>query len=219
MLTSSAPPAAGVPMVSNDALAGGLPALSPPVENEDIPALVRATNAGDATARDRLFALIYDELRGRARRQLGDMPRVTLCTTQLVHEAYLKLAAKPLNLNDRAHFFRLTAQVMRQVLVDHLRERNAQRRGGGESHVTLSSDSIAGEALSLDVLALDRALRDLEEDAPDLADLVELRLLAGLDFAAIADLRGQSERSVYRDWRAARAYLKRQLDPVPATPS
>lgn len=173
--------------------------------------LVQAANAGDVAARDRLFSLIYDELRSRARRQLGDLPRATLCTTQLVHEAYLKIASKPLSLNDRAHFFRLIAQVMRQVLVDHLRERGAQRRGGSEQRITLD-EQIGADGLSLDMLALDRALNDLHTESPDLADLVQLRLLAGLEFDAIAELRGQSERSVYRDWRAARAFLKLQLE-------
>lgn len=183
----------------------------------DLASLVQAANAGDDSARNRLFTVIYDELRTRARRQLGDLPRATLCTTQLVHEAYLKIASKPLSLNDRAHFFRLVAQIMRQVLVDHLRERGALRRGGHDQRVTLD-DQAGTDGLSLDLLALDRALNDLNENAPELADLVQLRLLAGLEFDAIAELRGQSERSVYRDWRAARAYLKLQLgaDPVPA---
>ncbi len=185
----------------------------------DLATLVQAANAGNDQARDQLFTAIYHELRTRARRQLGDLPRATLCTTQLVHEAYLKIAHKPLTLSDRAHFFRLIAQIMRQVLVDHLRERNAQRRGGNERRVTLD-EQIGGEGLSLDLLALDQALHNLHEDAPDLADLVQLRLLAGLEFDAIAELRGQSERSIYRDWRAARAYLKHQLEigPTPVEP-
>lgn len=184
---------------------------SPPVAVRDFPTLVQAANAGDGGARDRLFAIIYDELRRRARHQLGDLPRSTLCTTQLVHEAYLKLVDKPLALNDRAHFFRLVAQVMRQVLIDHLRERGAQRRGGDGQRVTLT-DQGSSEGLSLDLLALDAALRALADSDAGLADLVELRLLAGLEFDAIAQLRGQSERTVYRDWRAARAFLKHQLD-------
>jgi RNA polymerase sigma factor (TIGR02999 family) len=184
---------------------------SPPAPVRDFPTLVQAANAGDGGARDRLFAIIYDELRRRARQQLGDLPRSTLCTTQLVHEAYLKLVDKPLALNDRAHFFRLVAQVMRQVLIDHLRERGARRRGGDGQRVTLT-DQGSSEGLSLDLLALDAALRALADSDAGLADLVELRLLAGLEFDAIAQLRGQSERTVYRDWRAARAYLNLQLD-------
>lgn len=183
----------------------------------DLRALVGAANAGDGGARDQLFAIIYEELRRRARQQLGNMPRSTLCTTQLVHEAYLKLVDKPLALTDRAHFFRLVAQVMRQVLVDHLRERGAQRRGGDGRRVTLTDQGVS-EGLSLDLLALDAALRELTDQAPDLADLVELRLLAGLEFDAIAELREQSERTVYRDWRAARAFLKVRLD-AEAAPS
>jgi RNA polymerase sigma factor (TIGR02999 family) len=186
---------------------------SPPAPVRDFPTLVQAANAGDGGARDRLFAIIYDELRRRARQQLGDLPRSTLCTTQLVHEAYLKLVDKPLALNDRAHFFRLVAQVMRQVLIDHLRERGARRRGGDGQRVTLT-DQGSSEGLSLDLLALDAALRALADSDAGLADLVELRLLAGLEFDAIAQLRGQSERTVYRDWRAARAFLKLQLDHV-----
>jgi RNA polymerase sigma factor (TIGR02999 family) len=183
----------------------------PPEPDRDFPTLVQAANAGDSGARDRLFAIIYDELRRRARHQLGDLPRSTLCTTQLVHEAYLKLVDKPLALNDRAHFFRLVAQVMRQVLIDHLRERGAQRRGGDGQRVTLT-DQGSVDGLSLDLLALDAALRALADSDAGLADLVELRLLAGLEFDAIAELRGQSERTVYRDWRAARAFLKHQLE-------
>jgi RNA polymerase sigma factor (TIGR02999 family) len=183
----------------------------PPAAVRDFPTLVQAANAGDGGARDRLFAIVYDELRRRARQQLGDLPRSTLCTTQLVHEAYLKLVDKPLALTDRAHFFRLVAQVMRQVLIDHLRERGALRRGGDGQRVTLT-DQGSSAGLSLDLLALDAALRALADSDPGLADLVELRLLAGLEFDAIAQLRGQSERTVYRDWRAARAFLKHQLD-------
>lgn len=182
----------------------------------ELATLVGAANSGDAGARDRLFEIVYEELRRRARHQLGDLPRSTLCTTQLVHEAYLKLVDKPLALTDRAHFFRLVAQVMRQVLIDHLRERGAQRRGGDGQRVTLTDQGVS-EALSLDLLALDAALRELAGEAPELADLVELRLLAGLEFGAIAELRGQSERTVYRDWRAARAFLSLRLG-GPAAP-
>ncbi len=177
----------------------------------DITALVQSAGSGDAAARDALFALLYDELKHIARRQLRGSASPTLDTTGLVHDAYLKLAAPGnLNLQGRKHFFVVAAKAMRQIVIDHTRARAAGKRGGGSVHaVTLNEamDQPAQEVAPDKLLELDRALTTLEASQPRLCSLIELRFFTGLDLAEIAAMQEVSERTLNRDWRRARAEL------------
>lgn len=172
--------------------------------------LVRASN-GDAEARNTLFELLYADLRRRAHAELANHSGNTLSTTALVHEAYLKLFDKQLQIESRAHFFRLAARVMRQVLIDHVRSRERVKRGG-EFAITSLDDTDAGAGTDqFALIALDRALDELQAYDAALAELTELHVFAGLEFAEIAQLLGSSERSVYRDWRMARVFLRKAM--------
>jgi len=186
-------------------------------EPGDVTLLLARARAGDGAASDSIFAQLYDQLHGLARAQLAarGRPGATLDTTSLVHEAYLRLARpEALAAEDRAHFFNLAARVMRHVIVDFARRRDAEKRGGGEVKVSLDQ---AGElawqeaALPAELLALDRALSELEHASLDLARLVELRFFAGLPLDDISGILGRSERSLKRDWRRARAFLLARL--------
>ncbi len=145
----------------------------------------------------------------------GGRPGATLDTTSLVHEAYLRLASpEALSAENRAHFFNLAARVMRHVIVDFARRRDAEKRGGGAVKVGLDEvGELAWQEAELpaDLLALDGALSELERSSADLARLVELRFFAGLPLEEISGLLGRSERSLKRDWRRARAFLLARL--------
>ena len=158
---------------------------------------------------------LYQELHRLAQSQLAAHGRAgaTLNTTVLVHEAYLRLASSSPEIGtdgDKAHFFNLAARVMRHVIIDFARRRNADKRGGGAVMVSLEQAPEMAEpdrSLTADLLALDAALSELERGSPDLARLVELRFFAGLPLEEIATVLGRSERSLKRDWRRARAFL------------
>lgn len=178
----------------------------------DITELIGRARSGDRDAAERVFALLYDELRRLAAGQLRGEP--AMGTTSLVHEAYLKLARHgTLEINDRGHYFAVAARVMRQIVIDHLRARAALRRGGDRPLASLDTTALqaAAEDRGDQVLALDDALDRLASlDAP-LAALVEMRFYAGLELAEIAGVQGRSERSLKRDWRRARAFLQREI--------
>lgn len=158
------------------------------------------------------FAELYAQLQRIARRELGDAPRTSLDTTALVHEAYLKLEGHPLTVGERGPFLALAAKAMRQVLVDHVRARMADKRGGGAVQVTLTTDTPLDEAGRLDdLLAIDQGLQALEALDPRLATVVEWRYFAGMEFAEIAQQLDVHERTIYRDWRRARAFLQARL--------
>jgi RNA polymerase sigma factor (TIGR02999 family) len=175
--------------------------------------LLRRCSSGDEQAYDTLFAAVYEDLHQRARR-LARGAGATLSTTALVHETYLKLAGRDLALNDKAHFFALAAGAMRQVLLNAARDALAQKRGGGWIETTfdgaLGVPSDAGD--QVDVIALDQALQQLAATDARLGRVVELHFFAGLGFGEIAEMLGLTERTVARDWRAARALLQMQLD-------
>lgn len=179
---------------------------------ESLTLLLAQASEGDATSRNRLFELLYADLRRRAHAEIAGHARHSLCTTALVHEAYLKLFDKPLSVASRAHFFHLAARVMRQVLLDHVRERQAQKRGGDVAPITLTARVPEEDTDPLPLIELDRALNDLQAFDAQLARLTELHVFAGLEFGEIAQLLDMSERSVYRDWRLARVFLRRAMD-------
>ncbi|MEO6297600.1 MAG: ECF-type sigma factor [Dokdonella sp.] len=159
-----------------------------------------------------LFALVYQELRriARGQRRAAGSP-VTLDTTALVHEVYLKLHGAPESQPyDRVHFLSLAARAMRQILVDHSRYRSRIKRGGALS-ITGLNDDIGVAAEMVDIVALDEALSHLAQIDPRAGQLVEWRVFGGLEIADIAQLQGVTERTVFRDWRRARAFLVDRL--------
>jgi RNA polymerase sigma factor (TIGR02999 family) len=176
----------------------------------DITDMLGKARGGDRAATDALFATLYRELHRLAAGQLrGDAAHAT----SLVHEAWEKFARHgDLVISDREHFFAIAARAMRQIVVDHVRNRGAQRRGGGQiAPIETTALEVAAEGRDEDVLALDDALDRLGEADPALAELVELRFYGGLGLKEIAALRDRSERSLKRDWRRARAFLYREL--------
>jgi RNA polymerase sigma factor (TIGR02999 family) len=180
------------------------------VQSDDVTGILSAVRAGDRSAVDRLFPLVYDELRRLAGGQLRrHAPSPTLQATGLVHEAYLKMVGGAgVPAADRAHFLAIAARAMRQVLIDRARGRARQKRGGGWQQTTLSDGHRVLDVAMDDVLALDRALAELE---PRQREVVEYRFFAGMEEAEIAGVLGVSERTVRRDWVKARAWLFRSL--------
>jgi RNA polymerase sigma factor (TIGR02999 family) len=184
----------------------------------EITGLLAAARQGDREAMDRLMALVYDELRAMARRELRRRrPGQTLTTTGLVHEAYLKLVDHPgATWQDRAHFLSVAAVTMRHILVDSARRRVAKKRGGEGIRIPLDdlpfgNEEPSAETRAVEILALDRALTSLAGLNERLSRLVELRFFAGLNEEETAEVMGTSERTVRRDWRKARAFLFQAL--------
>jgi RNA polymerase sigma-70 factor, ECF subfamily len=182
-----------------------------PLASEDrIEALLAACREGDRTALDRLYHLLYDELRIIAHRHLrglgGDAR--TLNTTALVHESYLKLAGgAPVRGRERAHFFAVASRAMRSILVDYARRSAASKRGGDLVRVTLQEDITQAAGRGADLLAHDAALGQLAENLPRLGQIVECRFFGGMSVQQTADALAISVRTVERDWTRARAYL------------
>ena len=175
--------------------------------------ILRLLDLSDREQAEELLAIVYDELRQLARRQLqGERAGHTLQATALVHEAYLRLVdARDLRWESRGHFFGTAARAMRQVLVDHARRRNAGKRGGALKRVTLESSVADDDAVAADVLDLHDALERLTANDTELAHLVELRFFAGLTLDETADALGVSRRKVAKDWSVARLWLQREL--------
>jgi len=170
-----------------------------------------STEPTERRALDDLFSAAYEELRRLAASVRRDDPAATLSPTALVNEAWLKLADSPaVARTSPLHFKRIAARAMRQVLVEAARRRNADKRGGGAPAVTFD-DAIGVMTTADDVLGLDAALEALAQVEPRQAMMVESRFFGGLDVGETAQLLGVSEATVLRDWRAAKAWLKREL--------
>jgi len=184
-------------------------------KSDGITRLLNAWQDGDAAARDRLFVVVYDELRRRASAQLRrERQGHTLRPTALVHEAYLRLMGQDrAKWQNRSQFFAIASEMMRRVLVDHARERKADKRGGAAVRVALAEDVAATDALEVDLIALDSALDELAAMDPRQGRVVEMRFFGGLDTAQIADVLDVSRATVDRDWRFARTWLYRRLAP------
>lgn len=179
----------------------------------EVSRLLTVWGAGDRRADERLFSLVYDELRQIAagHRRL-EHPDHSLQTTAIVHEAYLRLARlDAMDWKSRGHFFAVASQAMRRVLVDHARRRRAAKRGGGLAPSPLDTVVLALES-STDLLELDIALDKLARLEPREARVVELRFFAGLTVPEVAGVLGLSPATVERDWTAARAWLRRELE-------
>jgi len=178
----------------------------------DVTRLLRQWSDGDNSARDRAIELVYDDLKRIASARLaGFQSNQTIQPTALVHEAFLKLdRAEKVQSSDRVHFIALSARIMRQLLVDHMRYRNAARRASDQS-VTLHTGFGSQDEDFVDLLALDDALERLAERQPEQAEIVEMRYFGGLSIEETASAMGQSVSTVNRNWRAARAWLFLQL--------
>lgn len=179
-----------------------------------VTALLRAHAAGEEGAFDRLLPLVYEELRKVARRQLRrDGGGGALATTELVHEAYLKLAGhEALRLEDRQHLLAVSALAMRQIVVGHARARHALKRGAGVTPVPLDEGAAAVRADSEWLLDLDRALARLRAHDEGLASIVDCRYFAGMSEQETAEALGLSLRSAQRGWTKARAWLRCALE-------
>ncbi|MDF1837957.1 MAG: ECF-type sigma factor [Planctomycetota bacterium] len=178
--------------------------------------LLQKSRDGEQAALDQLLPYVYDELRGLARRKLGSgQDAQTLQPTALVNEVYLRLVdQKMAGLEDRSHFLQLCARVMRHILVDRARARQAVKRDAGkraELPLTLQADSET-ESDALDVLALDEALERLIQLDTRKARVVELRYFSGLNMDEVAAALHVSKRTVEADWTFARAWLRREMD-------
>ncbi|MCD9027114.1 sigma-70 family RNA polymerase sigma factor [Luteimonas sp. BDR2-5] len=159
-----------------------------------------------------VFEALYPELVRLANSRMRGN-EATITPTALVHELYLRISqGTPLSLRDRNHFFAASAQAMRWILVEHARARGTAKRGGGQVMVQLDDQLPASGPALTDVLALDAGLDALEAISPQRRRVVELRCLAGLEFSEIAALLEVSERTVYREWERARAFLQAMLD-------
>ncbi|HKY92783.1 MAG TPA: ECF-type sigma factor [Nevskiaceae bacterium] len=183
---------------------------------QEVTQLLDAVRAGDRAAADRLFTAVYDELRSLARRRLARESTLTLEPAVLVNEAYLRLCRQPdLPGRDRRAFFAYAAGVMRSVIVDHVRARRAEKRGGDLDAITLNSriENTVGpdDGSGSDAEALDAALADLAKVDPRCARVVELRFFGGLTEAEVAETLEISVPTVQRDWAKARAFLRVSL--------
>jgi RNA polymerase sigma-70 factor (ECF subfamily) len=179
----------------------------------DISELLIAWGHGDEAALEQLMPLVYDELRRLAH---GYMRREhvghTLQTTALVNEAYLRLVSwKDAHWQNRAHFFAVSAGMMRRILVDFARERQYQKRGGGALQVSLSEAAAFAGGPGTDLVALDEALTELAKVDLRKAQTVEMRFFGGLSIAEVAEVLKVSEETVNRDWRLAKVWLLREL--------
>ena len=179
----------------------------------EVTGLLRAWRAGDLQAEERLIGVLYQELHGMAQRRLRrERQATTLQTTALVHEAYLRLVDQQrVEWRDRGHFLALAATMMRRVLVDRARARQAGKRGSGEAAIALTDVEEMGVDPAVEVLDVDRALERLAAAFPRPARVVELRFFGGLELQEIGAVIGVTERTVKRDWAFARAWLAREL--------
>lgn len=177
----------------------------------DITHLVAALRSGDREALDRLFAQLYEQLHERAHNQLSRAQSgETLSTTVLVHETWLRFVGPDgarIAPADRGHFFALAAKAMRQIIIDHARRANAQKRGGGAVLTGVTIDALPGPASAPNLVALDEALDELAQLNERLAKIVELKFFAGLTVEEMADVLGVSTRTVKRDWLKAKGFL------------
>lgn len=168
---------------------------------------------GDQKILDRLIPIVYEELRRQATRYLRrERPGHTLQTTALIHEAYIRLIdQKSVRWQNRAHFFAISAQLMRRILVDHARSRQAAKRGGSDIKLPLEEAMIVSQGREVNLVALDEALERLAVIDPQQSRVVELRFFSGLSVEETAEVLGVSPRTVTRDWNVAKAWLRREI--------
>ena len=192
--------------------------MSGPSDAGNVTELLAEWRRGDQAALERLIPIVYAELRRVASARLrNEAAHHTLQTTALVHEAYLRLVGlERMTLLNRTHFFAMAARLMREILVDHARRRDALKRGGGVTMTGLDEDHAGADSGIVDVLALDQALTELHALDPRLSRVVELRYFAGLSIAETADALDVSTATVERDWTVSKAWLLQRLTTPPA---
>ncbi|MBA3961300.1 MAG: sigma-70 family RNA polymerase sigma factor [Chthoniobacterales bacterium] len=184
---------------------------SPP--REEVTRILGDWGDGDHDAPRRLMPLVYEELRRIARRYL-ERERIghTLQATALVHEAYLQLVdQKTATWQNRAHFFGIAAQTMRRILVDYARSRGAEKRGGNQEKLSFDEALDFSDERTVDLVALDDALKDLASFDQRQSDIVEMRFFGGLTNEEIGEFLHISPRTIKREWRLARAWLRREI--------
>jgi RNA polymerase sigma factor (TIGR02999 family) len=181
--------------------------------NVHITQLLKAWSSGDSSALENLTPHVYKELHRIARRYMvGERPSHTLQATALINEAYLRLIDwKNVEWNNRCHFFAVGAQMMRKILVDHARARGADKRGANGNKVTLDTGILSRPAKSMDLVALDDALRQLHKFDARKSEVIELRIFGGLTNEEAAEALGISVTTIRRDWKLALAWLRREL--------
>ena len=179
----------------------------------EITQLLAEWSNGNQTALDKLYPLVYDELHRMASRYMNrERKGHTLQTTALINEAYVRLVdQKHVHWENRAHFFAISAQIMRRILIDHARRHAYAKRGGGAQKVSLDETAIIADERASDLLLLDEALNRLAEMDPRRSQVVELRYFGGLNNEEIAGVLKISENTVTRDWNMARAWLYQEL--------
>jgi RNA polymerase sigma-70 factor (ECF subfamily) len=179
---------------------------------DDVSALLRAWSDGDQGALERLTPIVYGELHRLARRYMqGERSGHSLQTTALVNEAYTRLVDyKRMQWQNRAHFFAVSAQLMRRILVEHARRHNL-KRGGGLQHISLEEAAEVGGGQDADLVALDEAMKELSRIDPRKVQVVEMRFFGGLSVEETAEVLKVSTITVKRDWRAAKLWLYREL--------
>jgi RNA polymerase sigma factor (TIGR02999 family) len=175
--------------------------------------LLRAWSRGEDEAREKLIPLIYEDLRQRARRQMGRERRGhTLQTTALIHEAYMRLVgAAPVAWESRSHFFAIAARMMRRILVDHARAKRSLKRGGAGRPVSLEEELLVSPPRRLDLVSLDEALQALMALDQRKGRVVELRYFGGLSVEETAEVLNVSPRTVKGDWQFAKVWLLREM--------
>jgi RNA polymerase sigma-70 factor, ECF subfamily len=181
----------------------------------EVSGLLRAWSRGDQSALEKLTPIVYDELRRLASRYMKrERSGHSLQTTALVNEAYMRLVDyKRMQWQNRAHFFAVAAQLMRRILVEHARRHNL-KRGGGVPHVSLEEAPVVGGNDDADLMALDNAMKALERIDSRKVQVVEMRFFGGLSVEETAEVLKVSPVTVKRDWRAAKAWLYRELTGV-----
>jgi RNA polymerase sigma factor (TIGR02999 family) len=178
----------------------------------DITALLAAAEQGDRSAADAVFSALYDELRRMARRELGRNGAVTLSATTLLHEAYLDLSSRSNSFPDRNRFMGYASRVMRGLIIDYARSRQAQKRGGLFEITSIKTDVPAALPDASELSRISDALDELGEIDPRLAKVVDLKFFCGFSFQEIAAMFEVSERTIQRDWEKARIFLHRTLN-------
>lgn len=181
--------------------------------SHEVTKLLKDWGIGDESAPEKLMPLVYDELRRLAHQYMRrERPGHTLQTSALVHEAYVRLVDQSkIQWESRAHFFGIAARLMRQILVDQARRRNFAKRGGGAIHVSLNEATLVAQEQSASVVALDDALKTLEQMDPRKSRIVELRFFGGMSIEETAEALKVSPGTVMREWAFARAWLRNQM--------
>ncbi len=182
------------------------------MQHERLEQLIQSAERGDATSREQLFTVLYNELHRLAQRELRRGAFLTMSPTTLLHETYINLSRRDSgSFPDRARFFAYAACAMRGLLIDYVRNRRAQKRGGGFEITSLPSEVPATTTAEDDLEGIGEALTSLGAIEPRLAQVVDLKFFCGFSFAEVAQLLGTSERTAQRDWDKARILLQRYL--------